>query len=190
MLTKIEQEKIYKKYNGHCAYCGKKISIREMHVDHYTPQIYGGTDSHDNLTQYLPPRNSWIVWDKSRDYETQHMAEGELAWTSFKIPLRIVRRLWCGCANCEQKSGIHPHEKPISLYLWLIKNYAKQGSKIFDSHLGSGSNRIAAHNLGFDFYGCEIDASYFEAQEKRFQKYRQREEIKSEAAVKQLSFFL
>jgi site-specific DNA-methyltransferase (adenine-specific) len=98
------------------------------------------------------------------------MAEGELAWTSFNVPLRIVNLLWCGCSTCEPRYGVHPHEKPIRLYVWLLNNYATPGDKIFDSHLGSGSSRIAAHKLGFDFYGCEIDKDYFEAQEKRFEE--------------------
>jgi site-specific DNA-methyltransferase (adenine-specific) len=128
--------------------------------------IWGGS----YFTRYLPPRSSWIVWDKKRDYVTQHMAEGEMAWTSFNIPLRIVRYLWCGAAVCEPRSGIHPHEKPIALYRWLLKNYAKKGDRIFDSHVGSGAIRIAAYGLGLDFYGCEIDRQYFEAQEKRFRE--------------------
>jgi site-specific DNA-methyltransferase (adenine-specific) len=128
--------------------------------------IWGG----NYYTEYLPPRNSWIVWSKGRSYDKQHTSEGELAWTSFSVPLRIVQRLWCGCAVCEPRSGVHPHEKPASLYLWLLKNYAKPGDKIFDSHLGSGSSRIAAYALGFDFYGCEVDKAYFDAQEKRFRR--------------------
>ena len=62
----------------------------------------------------------------------------------------------------------HPTQKPIALYEWLLTTYAKPGDKILDTHLGSGSSRIAAYNLGFDFVGCEIDKDYFDAQEKRF----------------------
>ena len=121
-------------------------------------------------TDYLPARQSWIVWNKLRDYPTQHLAEGELAWTSFNIPVRIATYMWNGACVCSPRSGIHPHEKPVDLYAWLLRNYAKPGDNIFDSHLGSGSSRIAAYKLGFDFVGCEIDKGYFEAQEKRFQK--------------------
>ena len=63
---------------------------------------------------------------------------------------------------------IHPTQKPVALYEWLLMNYAKEGDKILDTHLGSGSSRIAAHKLGFEFVGCELDKDYFEAQEKRF----------------------
>lgn len=121
-------------------------------------------------TDYLPARQSWIVWNKLRDYPTQHLAEGELAWTSFNIPVRIATYMWNGACVCSPRSGIHPHEKPVDLYAWLLRNYAKPGDSIFDSHLGSGSSRIAAYKLGFDFVGCEIDKGYFDAQEKRFQE--------------------
>ena len=69
------------------------------------------------------------------------------------------------------ESTIHPCQKPVALYEWLLTHYAKQGDKILDTHLGSGSSRIAAYNLGFDFVGCEIDEDYFDAQEKRFQAH-------------------
>ena len=74
--------------------------------------------------------------------------------------------------KAKNEKRIHPTQKPIALYAWLLQNYANPdaGGGIFDSHLGSGSSRIAAYKLGFDFVGCEIDKGYFEAQEKRFQE--------------------
>ena len=74
-------------------------------------------------TEFLPARNSWIVWDKHINYPTQHLSEGELAWTSFNIPVRIVSLIWNGCCRCEKRAGFHPHEKPKSLYKWLYDNY-------------------------------------------------------------------
>jgi site-specific DNA-methyltransferase (adenine-specific) len=71
---------------------------------------------------------------------------------------------------CEER--IHPNHKPIALYKWLLSNYAKPGDKILDTHLGSGSSRIAAYDLGFDFYATELDKDYFDAQEKRFQNFK------------------
>ncbi len=123
-------------------------------------------------TEFLPPRQSWIVWDKQRDYPTQHLAEAELAWTSFNIPVRIAQFLWNGACTCCKRSGIHPHEKPTSLYQWLLSEYGDKNAQggVFDSHLGSGSSRIAAYRRGFDFVGCEIDKGYYEAQEARFQE--------------------
>ena len=92
-------------------------------------------------------------------------SECEYAWTSFNHSARIVEE------NPVQPDRIHPTQKPVALYEWLLTNYAKQGDKILDTHLGSGSSRIAAYNLGFDFVGYEIDTDYFNAQEERFQKH-------------------
>lgn len=113
----------------------------------------------------------WIVWDK--DNGNSDFADCELAWTSFKTAVRKVKFRWNGMLQGDMKNKqerIHPTEKPIRLYEWLLKNYAKQGDKILDTHLGSGSSRIAAYNLGFDFWGYEIDKEYFDAQEQRFNK--------------------
>jgi len=120
------------------------------------------------FTAFLPARNSWIVWDKKRDYPKQHMAEGELAWTSFNIPLRIAEFRWNGACVCSPRYGKHPHEKPVPLYAWVYKNYAQPGWKIFDSHMGSQSGRIAAYKLGFDYYGCEIDEQCYKDGCERF----------------------
>jgi len=70
-----------------------------------------------------------------------------------------------------KEERIHPTQKPIELYGWLLNNYAKAGDKILDTHVGSGSSRIAAHKLGFDFVGYELDKDYWEAQEERFKEY-------------------
>lgn len=123
-------------------------------------------------TEFLPATNSWIVWDKQIDYPTQHLSEAELAWTSFKVPVRIVSMIWNGFCRCEKRSGIHPHEKPKQLYKWIFDNYFNVvgGGRILDTHLGSGSSRIVAYKMGYDFYGCEIDKKYFDAQQKRFEE--------------------
>jgi len=121
---------------------------------------------------YLEPTNNIIFWDKGKDTLTQFGSAGELAWTSIKrYPLIKADFLWNGCAVCEKTDKIHPHQKPIGLYKWQLKYFAKPGNKILDTHLGSGSSRIAAHSMGFDFTACELDKDYFEAQEKRFAKY-------------------
>jgi site-specific DNA-methyltransferase (adenine-specific) len=74
--------------------------------------------------------------------------------------------------NKKEGGRFHPTQKPVELYEWILKNYAKEGDKILDTHLGSGSSRIAADKMGFDFYACELDRDYFEAQEKRFKEYK------------------
>lgn len=93
-------------------------------------------------TEFLPARNSWIVWDKSIDYTTQHMSEGELAWTSFNVPLRIAHLIWNGFCRCESRSGIHPHEKPIALYKWIFDNYTAGGG----AHIGHPSRERFVEN--------------------------------------------
>jgi site-specific DNA-methyltransferase (adenine-specific) len=110
----------------------------------------------------------WIVWDKD-GYGDQ--ADCELAWGSFKTAVRKYKYTWNGFRQENMKNKeirTHPTQKPIALYSWIFKNYAKEGDKILDTHLGSGSSRIAAHKAGLDFVGCELDKEYFEAQEKRY----------------------
>lgn len=116
----------------------------------------------------LPPTKSWIFWDKDVPRGVS-FADGELAWTSYDKTLCKVLIPYSGFRGSEGR--IHPTQKPVALYKWLLGKYAKQGDKILDTHLGSGSSRIAAHDMGFDFTGFELDKDYFEAMEKRFQKH-------------------
>ena len=112
-----------------------------------------------------------IVWDKKR--RGINFADCEIAWTSFKSPCRIFEFRWNGMLQGDMKEKekrIHPTQKPVALYEWLLRNYAKEGDKILDTHVGSGSSRIAAEKLGFDFVGYEIDEFYFNEQEKRFKE--------------------
>ena len=119
------------------------------------------------FTKYLPPSMGWVVWDKGqRDFS---LADGELIWTSFDVALRIFNY---SRAKALQDGKIHPTQKPVQLYKWLLKNYAKPGDKIFDSHMGSQSSRIACWDGGFDFWGCELDKDYFDAGCKRFETYK------------------
>lgn len=120
----------------------------------------------------------WIVWDK--DNGKTDFSDCELAWTSFDTAVRKFKYRWNGMFQGELVNGrdnhlkeirIHGNQKPIALYKWLLLNYAKQGDKIFDSHLGSGSSRIAAWELGFDFVGCELDKYYFEESIKRYENH-------------------
>ena len=114
----------------------------------------------------LPPTQCWLIWDKGqRDFS---LADGEMAWTSFDKAMRI-KTIHGAVANQETK--IHPTQKPIKLYEWILMNYAQAGDKILDTHLGSGSSAIAAHRQGFSFTGIEIDKDYYEAAVKRFRQY-------------------
>lgn len=123
---------------------------------------YGGGNYFD-----LPPTRGIIVWDKMQPWE--NFSQVELAWTSFDRPAALFQ--YCNAGGANQEKKIHPTQKPIALYEWLFKKYAKPGDKILDTHLGSGSSRIAAYNAGLDFYGYEIDETYFRLQEERFEKH-------------------
>jgi site-specific DNA-methyltransferase (adenine-specific) len=115
----------------------------------------------------------WIVWDK--DNGATDFADCELAWSSFSSAVRRFRFRWQGMLQQDMKNKetrIHPTQKPVALYKWLLQNYAKQGDTIFDSHLGSQSSRIAAWDLGFDFVGCELDKDYFNAGNERFENHK------------------
>ena len=112
----------------------------------------------------LPPTRHFIFWDKLNPAGLS-FSDGEMAWTSFD---RAIRK-WSKRNVTADK--IHPTQKPTELYDWIFKNYAKPTDKILDTHLGSGSSRIAAYKAGLHFVGCELDQEYFEAQEKRFKNF-------------------
>ena len=115
----------------------------------------------------------WIVWDK--DNGETDFADSELAYTSFKTAVRNYKFKWQGMLQQDMKNKevrIHPTQKPVKLYEWLLMNYAKQGDKILDTHLGSGSIAIACHNLGFDLVACELDAEYYNNALKRLQQHQ------------------
>ena len=124
--------------------------------------IWGG----NYFTEYLKPSNDWVIWDKMNP--NLSFSEAELAWCSIKRNTRIVKHY---SAMVEDNGKIHPTQKAVKLYKWLLRNYANPGDKILDTHVGSGSSRIACYDGGFDFTGYEIDADYHAAQEKRFQQH-------------------
>jgi site-specific DNA-methyltransferase (adenine-specific) len=112
-----------------------------------------------------------IFWDKNIP-DNYTKSDGELAYKSFGTAIDYIKIIWNGMIQHDMKNKeirIHPTQKPVALYHWLLKNYAKKGDKIFDSHVGSGSSRIACYELGFDFEGTELDLDYFNAQEERFE---------------------
>jgi len=116
----------------------------------------------------LPPTRCVLCWDKNNKLTT--MSEWEMAWTSFDRPAKMFS------FRSVDEDRFHPTQKPVKLYEWLLKNYAKPGDKILDTHLGSGSSAIAAYNLGYDFTGYEIDKDYFDAAQKRIQHHIAHEE--------------
>lgn len=116
----------------------------------------------------LPPTRGIIAWDKCQPWE--NFSQFELAWTSFDKPAALFRYSNTGGANEEKK--IHPTQKPVALYEWLLTKYATKGDKILDTHVGSASSLIACHNLGFDFMGFEIDKTYFDMANKRLEAHK------------------
>nr|DAQ92736.1 MAG TPA: adenine specific DNA methyltransferase [Caudoviricetes sp.] len=129
------------------------------------------------------PRAGAIVWDKCNDGSDQ--SDGEIAFNSLTSRVDIFRYMWRGMMQGKSISEgtiqqgnkalnekrIHPTQKPVALYEWLLQKYAKEDWRILDTHLGSGSSRIAAYNLGFEFVGCEIEPTYFQLQEQRFAEH-------------------
>ena len=133
----------------------KRISVNQI--------VWGG----NYMTQYLPPSPCWLLWDKGFSEEVT-FAQYEMAWTSFTKSAKKYDK------HPNLTSRIHPTQKPVALYDWIYKNYLPEGGKVIDTHLGSGSNRIAAYKAGnINFVGCELDTEYFIAQEKRFEQFKQ-----------------
>lgn len=135
------------------------LYFEELHRVSKNQIIWGA-----NYYAEMPPTPCWVIWDKMQEFSG---ATFEMAWTSFKSPAKAFRM-----ARCEAYVGIekiHPTQKPVKLYQWLLQNYAKPEFKILDTHLGSGSSAIAAHYFGVvEFVGTELDKDYFDACQQRF----------------------
>lgn len=126
----------------------------------------------NNYPEYLKPSPCWLVWNKNN---SGNFADCELAYGSFKTAVRMFTYTWSGMLQQDMKNKenrIHPTQKPVALYRWIYQNYLPEGGKVLDTHLGSGSNRIAATMRGnIEFTGFEIDEKYFSDQEKRYQEF-------------------
>lgn len=133
--------------------------------------IWGG----NYFLDYLGATRCFLIWDKQNG--TNNMADAELAWASFDTSVRMYRgHIFKGIGNTNY-NPIHPTQKPVKLYEWLLTNYAKEGDKILDTHLGSGSIAIACHNLGFDLTACELDKDYYEAAMKRLKQHKAQQRL-------------
>ncbi len=117
----------------------------------------------------LPPTRCYLVWDKGEGFYNRTYAECELAWTSFDANTCKIK--YDPLAKGDYKGKIHPCQKPVTVYDWILQKYAKPNDLILDTHLGSGSSRIAAYKGGFNFIGFETDKEYYEKQEKRFKNF-------------------
>jgi site-specific DNA-methyltransferase (adenine-specific) len=124
--------------------------------------IWGG----NYFTDYLPPTKAWVFWYKGQQGLT--MSDGEMAWTSCK---EVTRMYTLHRTHLWQENPIHPTQKPVALYKWLLSRYAKPGDRILDTHGGSGSICIACHDLGYDLTWMELDADYYKAAVERYQNH-------------------
>ena len=131
--------------------------------------IWGG----NYMSTRIPFRSKHtIIWDKQNG--DSFMSDGEIAFTSFKKnTTKFFRLFWMSnMMSAKEKPLIHPTQKPISLYTWLLEKYAKKGDRILDTHLGSGSIAIACHNLGYDLTGYELDKDYYQSACKRLKQHQ------------------
>lgn len=139
--------------------------------------IWGG----NYFADLLEPKKGWIFWDKKIiNSNTECFSDGELAWTSFDCILRKFTYDWVGFGylnNAQKEKKIHPTQKPVALYKWILDKYAKQGDKILDTHLGSGSIAIACHDYDFDLTACELDTEYYEAALKRIKNHTNQQKL-------------
>lgn len=142
--------------------------FRELRRVSYNQIIWGG----NYFADVLPVSQGWIVWDKEHQVD-RTFADCELAWTSFNKATRTFRYMWDGMLQGNMKNKetrIHPTQKPVALYNWILKNYAKSGDKILDTHVGSASSLIACHRAGLEYWGFEIDPVYYKTAKERLDR--------------------
>jgi len=134
--------------------------------------VWGG----NYFADLLPPKKGWIFWDKKiTNANNMNFSDGELAWTSSDGILRRFTYDWIGFGylnNPQKEKKIHPTQKPVQLYEWILDTYVKEGSKIIDTHLGSGSIAEACWNRKFDLVGLEIDKDYYTKASKRLEAHK------------------
>ena len=158
---KGDKKSKYHKFAGNDSSIPDKLYFQELFRVSKNQIIWGG----NYMTDYLFPSSCWLLWDKGFSEEVT-FAQFELAWTSFKTSAKKYDK------HPNQLNRIHPTQKPVALYKWLLKNYAKEGDKILDTHLGSGSIAIACYDLGFDLTACELDTDYYNAALKRINDHK------------------
>ncbi|MFT6047295.1 MAG: site-specific DNA-methyltransferase (adenine-specific) [Arenicella sp.] len=168
--SKLATAKNYKSFHGDDLVAPSEEYFRHIRRVSKNQIIWGANHFIDNFS-LSASSPCWVVWDK--DNGKNDFADCELAWCSFKTAVRMFKYTWHGMRQGDMKNKeqrIHPTQKPVKLYDWLLANYAKEGDRILDTHLGSGSSAIAAHYGGFDFVGMELDADYYKAACERFDR--------------------
>lgn len=165
---KTPKAKGYKPYFGNDKEPPPPAYFRELRRVSKNQIIWGANHFVDRIPYGSP---CWIVWYKKYDTDGSDFADCELAWTSFKSAVRMAKFPWIGFAHINQgEHRLHPNQKPVKLYRWLLENYAKPGDLILDTHVGSASSLIACESMGFDYVGFEIDEDYYNAAKNRMAK--------------------
>ena len=166
----VAKPKKYKSFAGNDLQSPELIYFKELKRISKNQIIWGA----NHFISKIPFNSScWVVWDK--DNGETDFADCELAYTSFKSAVRKFKFTWNGMRQENMKNKeirLHPTQKPVKLYEWLLINYAKEGDKILDTHGGSQSSRIACYNLGFELDIIELDKDYFDAGNKRFDQHK------------------
>ena len=139
--------------------------------------IWGG----NYFADLLEPKKGWIFWDKKiTNANNTNYSDGELAWSSFNCVLRRFTYDWIGFGylnNPQKEKKTHPTQKPVQLYSWLLKTYAKENDKILDTHLGSGSIAIACHDYKYELTACELDKDYYDKAIQRIKNHTNQQKL-------------
>jgi len=176
LSNRASNSKKFKNYKGK-QYIGEWIDNKPAPKEYFKElfrisknQIIWGANHF--IEQFNKNSSCWIVWYKNGQCPTSTNADCELAWASFKTAVKYFRYDWSGFGAVNSKENkIHPTQKPVALYEWLLNNYAKKGDKILDTHLGSASSIIACKKLGFEYLGFELDPDYFKSASERIAKF-------------------
>jgi site-specific DNA-methyltransferase (adenine-specific) len=164
--TENEKKEVYNNIRPSKKYFKELFRVSKEQI------IWGG----NYFTDDLPESRGWICWDKKQPLQGTQFSNFELAWTSFDKIAKMVVLANAGFNHADKRirgeSTIHPTQKPVSLYEWLLRNYTKEPIKILDTHLGSGSIAIACHNLKYSLDAFEINEIYFEAATKRLKEHQ------------------
>ncbi len=168
--SKIATSKNYKSFAGKDLESPNDEYFKELFRISKKQIIWGA----NHFISKIPFNSScWIVWDK--DNGEVDFADCELAYTSFNTAVRKFQYRWHGMLQENMKDKevrIHPAQKPVALYKWLLHNYAKEGDLILDTHVGSASSLIACEDMGFEYVGCELDKDYYNQAKKRLDRFK------------------
>jgi site-specific DNA-methyltransferase (adenine-specific) len=151
----------------------KKLYFDELFRVSKNQVIWGG----NYFTDFLYQSRCWLMWDKIQDLK--QFSDFELAWTSFDKVAKKFKRVSKGgfLTNGTIDHKIHPTQKPVDLYKWILENYSKEGDKILDTHLGSGAIAIAAHDYKYELIACELDKEYFDKAIERIKNHTNQQKL-------------